>query len=276
MAKPLKYYSEDSYNVVPGPTAQTSDERFREQRAGQTIDGAHRVLVTNRGGTTAPAATPEAEPQTESAIAYSGPHRASVRNRVARARKTYNRLNKRPALSVKRIKSVAKQGKAVGTFASICAWGFSVYVLQFKAALILLIAIGLGGILSEVLSYFTSDDDAGFFESAFYGVVSFVGDSLVSILSNLLRVFGIVIPDPADTIEGLLGIFLFLPFIIGVGTLLAMSIQYSVTLHNAFGGQKAGLKLMCFVLALIGYFIPILNLLPWFFPWAWVVMRHPK
>ena len=51
---------------------------------------------------------------------------------------------------------------------------------------------------------------------------------------------------------------------------------YLVHLLKPLSGQKASLKIGMFLLAIIGYSIPILNLFPWFVPWALVVWRHPN
>lgn len=165
---------------------------------------------------------------------------------------------------------VAKQGKAWSTFMSIIAWGTPVYVFQFICALLLLVALGIGGIISEIFSF--DQEGQGGLTSFLAGVGEFFGTTLLDLVVRGLSLLGIDLPDP----QGFIGLFIFLPFMIGFGTLIGMSIQYVVTFHNPFGGQGASLKMTAFIIALIGYFLPILNLFPWALIWAFVVLRYPN
>lgn len=40
--------------------------------------------------------------------------------------------------------------------------------------------------------------------------------------------------------------------------------------------EGANMKMGAFLLAVIGYFLPILNLFPWALVWALVVLRYPN
>ena len=63
---------------------------------------------------------------------------------------------------------------------------------------------------------------------------------------------------------------------IGWGTLLAIGIIYTMSAQKAFSGKGASGKNGMFLLALIGYSIPILNLFPWFFLWTLMVLKNPR
>jgi hypothetical protein len=51
---------------------------------------------------------------------------------------------------------------------------------------------------------------------------------------------------------------------------------YKLINLEPFGGSGSGLKMIAFLLALIGYCIPLFNLLPWIFVWTFAVWLKPK
>jgi hypothetical protein len=65
-------------------------------------------------------------------------------------------------------------------------------------------------------------------------------------------------------------------FFIGLATLIAMGIIYSLSGVKAFFGQGAHIKIPVFCLAVVGYLLPFVNVFPWFILWALVVWRYPK
>jgi len=64
--------------------------------------------------------------------------------------------------------------------------------------------------------------------------------------------------------------------LVGWGILLTISIIYTMTGQKAFSGKGAGAKNALFILAFIGYAIPILNILPLFFFWTLAVLKNPR
>lgn len=65
-------------------------------------------------------------------------------------------------------------------------------------------------------------------------------------------------------------------FILGLLQLIIAWFVYSVMRINSLSGKAAGLKSLMFVLAGVGYAIPILNLFPLIFLWMIVVWMYPK
>jgi glycopeptide antibiotics resistance protein len=63
---------------------------------------------------------------------------------------------------------------------------------------------------------------------------------------------------------------------VGWGMLLAMTIIYTMTGQKAFSGKGAGAKNVLFILAFVGYAIPVLNILPLFFFWTLAVLKNPR
>ena len=65
-------------------------------------------------------------------------------------------------------------------------------------------------------------------------------------------------------------------FFIGIGTLIAMGVIYSISGVKCFFGEGAHIKGPLFCLAVVGYILPFVNIFPWFLLWAIAVWRYPK
>ncbi|MEY3783919.1 MAG: hypothetical protein RLZZ230_241 [Candidatus Parcubacteria bacterium] len=65
-------------------------------------------------------------------------------------------------------------------------------------------------------------------------------------------------------------------FAFGLVTLIGIYLTYKLSNFSPLGGQGSGSKIGAFILALVGYTIPLLNLFPWFYLWTMAVQRHPK
>lgn len=65
-------------------------------------------------------------------------------------------------------------------------------------------------------------------------------------------------------------------FAIGLITLIAANTQYMLTFMHPMSGQENGKKYMAFLIALIGYSTPLLNIFPWFLIFVAVVWKYPK
>lgn len=76
--------------------------------------------------------------------------------------------------------------------------------------------------------------------------------------------------------QGLFIITFVIMFAFGLTTLLGVYLIYKAANLSPLGGEGGGLKIGTFIIALVGYMIPILNLFPWFYIWTMAVQRHPK
>ena len=68
---------------------------------------------------------------------------------------------------------------------------------------------------------------------------------------------------------------LMLTAFIGWGTLLAMGINYVVTMTKCLSGKGSGIKWTTLLIAVCAYGIPVLNLFPWFLLWLGAVWLYP-
>lgn len=102
------------------------------------------------------------------------------------------------------------------------------------------------------------------------GVATFINDSLHYIGLDLSFIQSLVKPEilfivPYVVLLGLAIIFLFFIYL-----------YYKILFLNPLDGQWAGLKMGMFLMTLIGYSLPLLNLLPWFMLWTGAVWIKPK
>ena len=65
-------------------------------------------------------------------------------------------------------------------------------------------------------------------------------------------------------------------FTFGMFTLFVCYLVYKVALLEPLSGDREGLKLGVLILAIAGYMIPFLNMMPCFMVWAMVVKRFPR
>lgn len=107
--------------------------------------------------------------------------------------------------------------------------------------------------------------DGGFIDSV-VGFVANAADSVVNFFTGF-------------TFDHFTSLFMLangLVFLIGLGTMLAMAIVYLLNGVPCFFGKGAGVKIGCFILALVCYFLPILNLFPWAIVWALAIIMNPE
>ena len=158
---------------------------------------------------------------------------------------------------------------------SIWSWGFFIWMwFQIPFTILSIIFMGLTEAIYQFSTLLEPTVENGM-------VVTILKDGTSALLSffswvagNVLDVFGINIEllNPANffMITHVLLVF------VGWGMLLAMGIIYTMTGQKAFSGKGAGGKNAVFILAFVGYAIPILNILPLFFFWTLMVLKNPR
>lgn len=163
---------------------------------------------------------------------------------------------------------------------SIWSWGFFIW-LWFQLPITILSILFMAmteAIYQAYASLTTSSASDGFVTVA----AKFIGSALATTLDSILELvnalmdkffdFNLDVLNPANFFM-LTHILLVL---VGWGMLLAMAIIYTMTGQKAFSGKGAGGKNALFILAFIGYAIPILNILPLFFFWTLAVLKNPR
>ena len=121
------------------------------------------------------------------------------------------------------------------------------------------------------MSATTTGEGDGFFVTIGKTIITGVTSLLAGIVDYFLRFFDI---DP-NIVGGLFIMTHLIVMVIGWGTLFTAAFMYKGTGSNPIFGDglaKAG----TFLLALICYAIPFVNIFPWFFIWTLTVAKSPK
>lgn len=143
--------------------------------------------------------------------------------------------------------SVVARAKVMRVTLVIWGWGFSFYVPQMVFALLCVAGLGLYYVYNESWTQF---------------VFNLVVENFFGFTTDASIIF----------------IFCwFLVLAIGWGTVAAAAIVYKVSFFSPFFGEKgASVKICAFLLALLGYAIPLANIFPWFVLYTLAVTRYPK
>lgn len=170
---------------------------------------------------------------------------------------------------------VAHRSVGRGVTLSIWSWGFWVWLwFQLPFAILSIIFMAMAQVLHELyLSIQATADDEGMVSAVINGGLDVV-EFMVKVLNEFTKLFGFDFNtlNPANFFMVTHTIVMF----IGWGTLLAIGIIYTMTGQKAFSGRGAGGKNAMFLLALVGYTIPVLNLFPWFFLWTLMMLKNPR
>lgn len=104
------------------------------------------------------------------------------------------------------------------------------------------------------------------FIGAVIGAVANVLDTVISFLTGY-------------SFDDLTSVFILINsvvWLIGLGTLIGMGFVYLFSGVHCVFGKGAAIKIGCIILALVGYFIPLLNIFPWAIFWAIAVIMNPE
>lgn len=137
---------------------------------------------------------------------------------------------------------------------SIAAWTTFIYFAQLVLALLSIIGLGLASAVTDAV-------DSNW-------IVSTVTTVLGKIADLLGLDFGVI--------GGLFLIPWALVMVIGLITLFTACIMYYFALINPLSGEGAGFKMGAFLLAIIGYAVPIANLFPWIYVFMFAVWKYPR
>lgn len=176
--------------------------------------------------------------------------------------------------------SLFKRSRAVAVTMGIWGWGFWTYFwFQLPFAIFSVIFMAITMAIYELFQWIEPAEDDGFLTAALkWGgrVLKAVGDSLRElIISFVKQIFGLDLSlfNPG----GFFLLTLMIAMIIGWTTLAIAATVYTVgRIHSLNGDEGGGIKMAFFLLAMIGYSIPVFNLFPWFFLWTLAVMKYPK
>jgi|GEM_PF-1077756 len=158
--------------------------------------------------------------------------------------------------------------------------GFSSWLMfQLPFAILSLMFLGISATVEALYKGVTQEKtDDGFIVSLGKNVVKAVTDVATAtanlVNDKVLGLFGIdlTIFDPMNFF--LITYLMVLAY--GIFVLLFIYIFYKLAFLHPLSSKGGGMKTGMFLLALIGYSIPILNLFPWFYFWTLAVRIYPR
>lgn len=157
----------------------------------------------------------------------------------------------------------------------IWSWGiFSWLIFQLPFALLSIVFLGLAGLVDSLTSS-TQTNKSGDFVGFIAKGVAYGFSTLkkaVAATVNLITGFDINLLNP----ENFFMLTYMVVFFFGMFTLLLIYIIYKLAFLHPLSGRGAGMKKGFLLLAIIGYSVPILNLIPWFIFWTMAVWWRPR
>jgi len=158
---------------------------------------------------------------------------------------------------------------------SIWSWGFFIWMwFQVPIAIFSIVFMALTEAVYQFSIVLEPTDENGVIVTGIKGVASLLTDYYAWLAIKVTAIFGLDLEvfNPAN---GFMLTHLLVMFV-GWGMLLVIGIIYIMTGQKAFSGKGAAGKNGMFMLALIGYAIPIFNILPLFFFWTLMVLKNPR
>lgn len=153
--------------------------------------------------------------------------------------------------------------RATATNLSVMSWGIPLWVtVQLPVAIFSLVTFAIAGTINAFLSS----------TNIIVSAAAWIAEkSLAGV--GLLFGFDINLIKMADELWALT-----YTLIIGLGffTLMIIYFQYTMAMLRPLSGEASGLKQGMFLLALVGYSFPFLNLFPWALLWMAAVWKYPR
>jgi hypothetical protein len=279
----------DSYRTDPR-TLQPSVGGVKQVRNVQTEKGydpekRRGGATTQSSGTTGSSAQSidtqarriDVENQTDGVRSVAVEQSQSTAQGASRTRQSFQKAG-RNLVRRKKITATKVAGRLAARAVTVSIWSWAFWVWMWFQVPFVILSILFMAVTEAIYKIYTSatviNDEDGFFVKLGKEVFSGISSVAEAVVSYVLKYFGIDIKlfDPANFFI----LTHILVMLIGWGTLLAIGIIYTISAQKSFSGKGAGGKNAMFLLALIGYSIPILNLFPWFFLWTLMVLKNPR
>ena len=244
------------------------DENFNETYANRGLQPTYQVIAEKRQ-----IATDAMRGQSLIRDVRVGPQRAPIERAFSASSPRDVRITNRSGPAKTRVahkkltrKAVVRQAKATSTCISILSWGMTIWTLQLWLALGSIVAFGAAGALDSIMQTATGEFLVRGSTILFNGILEAASAALGFTVSA----------DVLEAIPALAVLALLLTWLIGLITLMTMGVQCMLAGLRPLSGQGASIKHGVLILVLIGYFIPIANLVPWFVFWCLAIWRYPR
>lgn len=188
---------------------------------------------------------------------------------------TFHRKNKRGRRKKTSVVTTnLARARALSRNIGIWSWGGFSYIFQLIFGILSVLFFVIAGAIDAMTGVLKVKADDGAITSGIKTTITTVSDFLYDAATVVLDSVGLNIGalQPVNYFI----ITYMLVFAYGMILLLSIYLIYKISLLNPLSGQGGGWKIGAFLLALVGYSVPFLNLLPWFIPWTLVVLWKPK
>ena len=180
-----------------------------------------------------------------------------IRSRIALGQQEEN---KKAAMRIKKIRGMTR---ATAVNVSVFAWATPLWLaVQIPAAIFSVIAFAISGVVNSFLSS----------SNILVSAAAWVADKA---LAGAGALFGLDV-NLIKMADGLFLITYVFVLAIGIFSLLAIYLQYTMAHLRPLSGEASGLKIGMLLLAVAGYGFPVLNLFPWALLWMAAVWKYPK
>lgn len=207
------------------------------------------------------------EPETirNVSISQEGSINQAPRTRLSRVKRT---LTQKLRTSRKTSKSAKIRARSATTF--IRSTGLGIWLtFQLPLSILSILAFGLAGVVDEIKGEIDSSIPSTSLDKYYAQARDYMVDGVLDFFDTGLSV------SAFDSINLFMLTYMLL-FVFGIVTIAGVYLIYKTAGLNPLNGRGNGAKIGTLVLSLIGYSIPILNMLPWFYFWTIVVNKYPK
>lgn len=249
--------------------AQTIDQQFNESYSNSGLQPSYRNQTKVRNINISQTEKNDANYPDDN-FYYPNPYNESV------IRPNINRVTSKNEINVSNIKSgdvVARlKARGVNTFIRSffsTAWLF----FQIPFAILSIVFLGLTVAIAYLNSLLGTEYDPN---NVMDKLDKIKGDAFDSVVNKVLD-FAFGIDLSWFDVNNLFFITWTMVFIFGIVNILSIFLIYKITGLNPIIGERGGaFKSGMVILAFIGYLIPILNIVPWFYFWTMAVQKYPK
>ena len=161
-------------------------------------------------------------------------------------------------------KVALSRARATAINVSAFSWGSFLYLFfQLPFAILGIVAFGVASVFGDEVAA------AGSEEGFWAGLAS----SAIRTLNSITSLVGV---DFAEIAGAVFAVSYVLIIAIGVITLFLLYLQYTLGMLKPLSGEAVGLKYSALLLAVIGYSVPMANILPWAMVWMIAVWLYPR
>ena len=189
--------------------------------------------------------------------------------------KTLEGKKRLPEVSAKGVKKFVRGSVAAYRNLAVGLWMW--FFLQLPLALLSIVLFVIADKMDNLGNTIGSNIKNDILRGIVTGVAK-VGVYIAGKVNEAIEgLFGVDIAKAGlDVIAGGFAAAHFVIYAIGLVTLMICAFSYLLSNIKCLSGERATSKMITFLVAFVGYGLPIFNIFPWFIFWVIAVWRYPK